>query len=228
MWKERKRLIILGAVAVALAGGLLVVYGRSEETRLIDQLNSGDANERVEAVEGLKELGTAKAADAVAGAARATDRRLASHAVRALGRFGRTEDLELVKQASRSDDERVREAAAVAMGGFGARADVQVLIGSLGNAAEKPRVRAAAAVSLGRLDDYSAMPVLIESLEDDDPVVRGRAYAAIRRILRLDVGFHARAPVAERRAKIARIKELAKNLQRRHADYKRRMKERER
>jgi HEAT repeat protein len=228
MWKERKRLIVLAAIAVALAGGLLVFHAWDDEASLIEQLHDGDPKERVEAVDGLGRLGSPSAAKAVAGAAKSEDRRLASHAVRALGRLGRLEDLRLIREAAKSQDEGVREAAVTAMGGFGDHADVDMLVGSLGDRHETDAVRTAAAQSLGRLDDYRAMPALIEALDDPSALVRGRAYASIRRILRLDVGFKARAPLAERRAKIERIRELAKNLESRHADYVRRMKERQR
>ncbi len=227
MWKDRKRLIVLGGIALVLAVAVLFVYGRSHQAGLIEQLHSGDADERVEAVHGLEKIGSASAAEAIAGAVNAGDGRLAGQAVSALGRMGRPENLRHIRSAARAENEEVRVAAITALGSVGDEADVDLLVENLSDKQEGKRLRAAAALSLGQLDRFRAVPALIEALEDPSPLVRGRAYAAIRRIYQLDVGFHANDDPAKRRAAIVRIRQLYPLLKERHADYVRRMKGRE-
>ena len=226
MWREHRRLFVLAGLAVVLAAGLVWVYGRSQEDSLLRQLDHGSTEERVQAIHGLEKIGSDRAAEAIAGYADHSDARLASHAVSALGKMGRPEHLRYVKQAAHHRDEDVREAAAGAMGGFGDKADVPVLIQSLDDPSQGRRVRVAAATSLGKVNDYSAMPTLIKAMADRDPLVRGRAYAAVRRIIQMDIGFRANDPPQKRQAMIARLRKLYPSLQARHDDYVRRMKER--
>ena len=227
MWKNHRRLIVLGGIAVLLGAGVLFLYGRSRQAGLIEQLREGDADERVEAVHGLEKIGSASAAEAIAGAVNAGDARLAGQAVSALGRMGRPEDLRHIRAAAKAKDEEVRAAAMTALGSVGDESDVDVLVENLCDKQEGARVRAAAALSLGQLDRFRAVPSLIESLEDPSPLVRGRAYAAIRKIYQLDVGFRANDDPAKRQAAIVRIRQLYPLLKERHADYVRRMKGRE-
>jgi len=46
--------------------------------------------------------------------------------------------------------------------------------------------------------DYRSMPTLLELLEHEDPEVRGRAGAAIQKILGADFGYRANLPESER------------------------------
>jgi HEAT repeat protein len=227
MWENHRRLIVLGGVAAVLAVGVLLVYGRSRQAGLIDQLHSGDPGEAVEAIHGLEKIGSDAAADAIADAAKAGDGRVAGQAVSALGRMGRAEDLRHIRAAAKAKDEEVRAAAMTALGSVGQESDVDSLVENLSDKQEGSRVRAAAALSLGQLDRFRAVPALIEALEDPSPLVRGRAYAAIRRIYQLDVGFRANDERAKRQAAIVRIRQLYPLLKERHADYVRRMKGRE-
>jgi hypothetical protein len=73
--------------------------------------------------------------------------------------------------------------------------------------AEKaPQTRAAAAEALGKFQHWQAMEGLVDALEDESVEVRNSAGMAIRRILGLDYGFRAKAPLEERQAAIARIR----------------------
>ena len=73
--------------------------------------------------------------------------------------------------------------------------------------AEKaPQTRAAAAEALGKFQHWDAMAGLVDALEDESVEVRNSAGMAIRRILGLDYGFRAKAPLEERQAAIARIR----------------------
>lgn len=55
--------------------------------------------------------------------------------------------------------------------------------------------------------DYRSLPTLIDLLEDEDPNVRGRAGAAIQKILGADFGFRANLPKEEREKIIEFIKQ---------------------
>ena len=73
-------------------------------------------------------------------------------------------------------------------------------------AQKAPETRAVAAEALGKFQHWQAMEGLVEALEDESPEVRNSAGMAIRRILGLDYGFRATAPLTERQAAIARIR----------------------
>ena len=59
--------------------------------------------------------------------------------------------------------------------------------------------------------DYRSMPTLLKLLEHKDPLVRGRAGAAVQKILGADFGFDARATPEERARVIKMIKEDYQN-----------------
>jgi len=227
MWYERKRLILLAVVAVGLGVGAVFIHGASRETSLIGRLRTGTADEKVDAIYGLERINSDAAAGAIADSAADGHPRVAGHAISALGRMGRAEYLDRIRKGADHGNAQVREATAAAIGDLGGAADVPVLIHSLADTSQGPGVRAAAAGSLGKLNDYSAMPALLHALEDPDPLVRGRAYTAVRRIIQLDVGYRANDPPAKRAKAIARLRKLYPHLRARHEAYIRRQKERE-
>ena len=67
-------------------------------------------------------------------------------------------------------------------------------------------VRAAALEYLAAQKVEAAAPVMVKGLEDPDVLVRGRAYAGIRRLFERDYQFHADDPPARRAAVIAVIR----------------------
>jgi HEAT repeat protein len=69
-----------------------------------------------------------------------------------------------------------------------------------------PETRAAAAEALGKFQHWQAMESLVKALEDESVEVRSSAGMAIRRILGLDYGFRANAPLTQRQEAIARIR----------------------
>ena len=222
-----KRLIVLGIAAIASAVGVFLVYGGSGEPDLIEQLANGDGEERGEAIRGLDGADSDAAVHAIARASQDKDVRVACRAVSALGRMKRPDVLRHIKAATRAKDESVRVAAITALGAVGDERDVDMLAGNLHDTQQGVPVRAASALSLGALDNFRAVPALIEALSDPSPLVRGRAYAAIRKIYQLDVGFRANDEPAKRQAAITRIRQLYPLLKERHADYIRRKKGRE-
>jgi len=62
-----------------------------------------------------------------------------------------------------------------------------------------PEVRAAAVQGLGRKRDFDTLPKLIDAMEDESPLVRGRAGAAVRRIVGLNYEFRALDPPEKRK-----------------------------
>lgn len=68
------------------------------------------------------------------------------------------------------------------------------------------QAQAVAAAKLGEIRDEESMPVLLRAMEDPDPVLRGRAAAAVRKIMRADYYFRANDPPERRKEVIATIK----------------------
>ncbi len=66
--------------------------------------------------------------------------------------------------------------------------------------------RAVAAAKLGEMRDEESMPMLLRAMEDPDPVLRGRAAAAVRKIMGADYFFRAGDPPERRKEVIATIK----------------------
>lgn len=68
------------------------------------------------------------------------------------------------------------------------------------------QARTVAAAKLGEMRDEQSMPVLLRAMEDPDPVLRGRAAAAVRKIMGADYYFRAGDPPKRRKEVIATIK----------------------
>lgn len=68
------------------------------------------------------------------------------------------------------------------------------------------RARTVAAAKLGEMRDEESMPALLRAMEDPDPVLRGRAAAAVRKIMGADYYFRAGDPPERRKEVIATIK----------------------
>ena len=113
---------------------------------------------------------------------------------------GRSPDIrsveELAQQALQADSRQKRERAAVQLASRGEESIVhlrQVL-----STSESPQVRAACVEGLGRQWDYDSIEELFAALEDPSPLVRGRAGAALMRMLGRQRDFRADAPPEER------------------------------
>jgi len=74
--------------------------------------------------------------------------------------------------------------------------------------ATEPQVRAGAIQGLGEVRDWQSVDILIGELEHPDPLVRGRAGAALRKIMKVDFNFRAHDPADRRAAAIAHIRRL--------------------
>lgn len=77
---------------------------------------------------------------------------------------------------------------------------------SVEHARQTSQTRAAAAARLGQIGDEQSIPALLRAMEDPDPVVRGRAGAAVRKIMKADYRFRAADPPERRTEVLANIK----------------------
>jgi len=221
---KRPAAFVLGGVVIAVV--LVAVLG-GKEGDLVAQAESPDADERLKAVNGLADIGSDGAADALIRACADPDERVAVRAIAAVKRRGRRKDVPHLRRAVRDDRPKVRASAVTALGQFPLRNDVDanLLISRLNDPYEYPEVRGAAARSLGRMHIWGAMAHLVDALEDSDAYVRGQAGAAVRRILGRDYGFRANASSGRRREVIARIRAQWPTFHAGHLRYMRRLKE---
>jgi hypothetical protein len=70
---------------------------------------------------------------------------------------------------------------------------------------QSPPVQAACLQGLAAQWDYDIMPALLKALEHDSALVRGRAAAAIQRLLSVDLGYRYDDPPEKRRQAVRRI-----------------------
>ena len=68
------------------------------------------------------------------------------------------------------------------------------------------QARAVAAAKLGEMRDEDSMPALLRAMEDPDPLIRGRAAAAVRKIMKANYYFRAGDSPERRKEVIDRIK----------------------
>ena len=224
----------LATVAVVLLGMLVVLLltaiFRDGHEEVPTQADSPIPEERLRAINSLAGKPSEQGDGVLLVAMRDPDPRVAARAVRVVGRWTHRDNVPLLKRALRDSRAPVRAAAAAALGKFRLRdrVDAVVLTGLLDDARETPEVRAAAARSLGRMRIWAAMPSLINALEDPNPTVRGRAGAAVRRILGVDFGFRANASLADRARAVAEIRSCWRGFRQAHLAYLKRLEEQRR
>jgi len=68
--------------------------------------------------------------------------------------------------------------------------------------------RARAASKLGAMRDEDSMPSLLRAMEDSDPLIRGRAGAAVQKIMKADYYFRAEDPPHRRAETLAEIRRV--------------------
>jgi hypothetical protein len=110
----------------------------------------------------------------------------------------------LARQALEGATPQAREAAAVKLAALGERAhDLQVRVL---NESRDPNVRAAMIQGLAAQWEYGSMPAFLDAMNDESPLVRGRAGAAVQRMLGADFGFQYDDPPEKRKALIAGLR----------------------
>ena len=219
--REKRLAVLAAALAAALIVPRLWSAFKADEPALHDQARAEGAEERMRAITALGAAPSEKRDQLLLDALSDDDPRVTARAVHVIGKWTHRDSIPHLKRALRDPRPRVRAAAAVALGQFRRRdrVDAGSLVGLLSNRDEEDDVRAAAACSLGRLQSWNAMPALVDALEDPEPMVRGRAGSAVRKILGVDFGFRAEAPVRRRRAAVARIRNSWRGFERAHMAY---------
>ena len=227
MWHRKKVSLFAGGCAVLLVAVVLwAAFGRDNA---LERAGSDDPDVRLAAVRELGHDHSERAMQTLVTATVDSNERVACQAVVQLARRARQEHVKVLTRAMGDSRATVRQAAAAGMGQFHLRdqVDPNVLVNVLGTQQEQPKVRAAAARALGRLHFWAGMPALVEALEDPDPLVRGRAGAAVRKMLGRDYLFRANDPPARRRQAVDNIRRDWRGFAEAHRLYIRRLKEKQ-
>ena len=119
---------------------------------------------------------------------------------------------EVLTQQLNSDaptDQKVKAAQDFIRHGEAARTEVRAAL--VNHQSHEPEVVAPLVQATMKNRDHRSMPTLLDLLEHEDPQVRGRAGAAIQKILGADFGYRANASEAERAKIIALIKQDYQN-----------------
>jgi len=201
--RQSKRLYVLIAIAVVLAGVTMAVWapvspwGQKSQDALLAKVGRLQEDRDVQ---GLAE------------AASSSETRLAVQATRALGSMG-PEAAAHIQRGLKDTREPVREAAACAMGRLGRRLpdrrpDEVGGLARVGREDPSPRVRAAAVTALGAIRAYEQMETLLDAMNDRNATVRRRAAEAAARILGRHYRYDAKDPPEQRRASIEMLRRV--------------------
>lgn len=101
----------------------------------------------------------------------------------------------------------------------GERARVEIRSAVREHQHDDPEVLAPLVQATMKTRDHRSMPTLIELLEHPDPLVRGRAGAAIQKILGADFGYRANDPPQQRAKIVELIKQDYQNAQDRIREF---------
>jgi len=193
MLKERRRLVILGGVAVVLAAvaawRLLADSGPVPDDPDLAQVRQYQREKDIEA------LGRAIDTD---------DVRTASLAVRALGEIRSAEVLPHIRRAMGDPREVIRAEAATAFGLRSSPDQADPLVPLCGD--DAAQVRAAAVAALGTLRAYNHMEAVLKAMADPDGFVRRRAVVAAERIAGTDLRLKTGAPLSDCRAAAEKLR----------------------
>ncbi len=210
MTAGRRRLLLLAAVAVGLAG--LVGWGL-----LAGDSGPASGGEALK-VSRLRRAGRAdKLVELVAG----SDDSLSGEACEALAEMG-PPAMEAIRGRLDHSAPVVRERLATAMSKLGAAAAATDLA-RLAGSDPVADVRAAAVAGLNRMMAYECIETLLSAMDDRDELVRLRAYAAVRRLACATVPYDPAAPQAERRQAIDHLRRHWRVHRDRAAAYWRRL-----
>ena len=209
--KSKPQIVIVTGLALALLLGLLLWFLGGDVAKASRLAGSGDAAERLEAIELLRGKHNDTAREILARLSKDKDLRVSLAAIRALGRDTCQQNRDvlagLCKEADRA---RVRGAAAAALGQF-KDAPAAELVAVL-RSDKDPIARAGAAEGLYHLRDRSAAADLLAAMDDDDLTVRRWATKAFYRTVGLAFLYRPTDPRPKRRAAIAQIRSTLKWL----------------
>jgi HEAT repeat protein len=202
--RQHKRMIALVAVAVVLAGAIVILLRKDSTDALVRQAQSGPTASRLEAIRNLEKEGADRAAGALAEMAQDRDTEVACRAVEVVARLHRAADVTRLKAAAQDPRPQVREAGVIAVGLSGDREAGSVLLAALRD--PSPAVRAAALNAVGLRRDWPAMPHIILALDDESVGVRRAAGVAVRRLWQRDYGYRAEDPPEKRGPVVSHIR----------------------
>lgn len=203
MWRNHKRLIVLGAVAGLLVVVVIVVQMGDSTAGVIETARSaGETGARLEAIDRLGKTSSETAEAALVSLAEAPEPEIAVRAIQALGRRGGPRTVPALREVVAKDERpQVREAGIVALGRMGMKTDPAVLAKTVTDD-PSPYVRATAAKWVGMLRYWQGMPSLIQGLRDPSVRVRQNAYGAIRRMWERDFLYRADDPLEKREPRV--------------------------
>ena len=187
MWRDHRRLILLGGAAVVLAVAYLVLHrpfglGGDEQARAAVEEEDAPSATPDPAPEGPARRGGTKAV--------APPTANYAHVLR-LSRNPGPDALPGLKRAATDPSWEKRQAGVIGIGRLKQKGDPAFLLQVLANGEEQPEVRAAAAEALGAMRHYEAGPALIQAMDDAPQVVRAAAGVALYSIMRTHYGYRA-------------------------------------
>jgi len=131
------------------------------------------------------------------------------------GLFRRGERLaspdELAEQALHAESPQKQEIAAFELAQLGKEAKQQ-LRRVLGESS-LPQVRAECIRGLAAQWDFDSMETFLDALDDQSPLVRGRASAAVQRMMSVNVDFPHKAPPEEREPVVKHLRQRWQSMQ---------------
>jgi HEAT repeat protein len=189
----------------------IVLYGCRDSAQ---GLEAPDAKDRRKALTALAKEDSESAAEKVSKMVAHEDLATAGDAVWALGRMTNPRATEVIRQVALRDARpTIRREAAVAMGQRPSEASVKILR-QMVQSDQTPDVRAEAAASLGNVGSVADVDVLVGAVESasapEDLPVESRAMGAIERLVGVTFYYDPKAPPAERRKAIDRMRMVAK------------------
>jgi len=189
----------------------LTLAGCSDPTA---DLESGDADETVQALRRCAKTPSEQVVERVAAVVSHEDTMVAAEAVRNLGRMDHPKAVRTLTDVAGGKTDRrsaLRQEAVIQLGRRReARQEVLPVLREILKGDPDPRVRGAAAVSISRQRSLVDVPLLMETAETEtDAVVQARAVRAVERLVGLTFGYDPSAPKAEREAALRRMRRVA-------------------
>lgn len=177
-------------------------------------LESSDAKDRRAALAALAKEDSEAAAERASKMVGHEDLATAGDAVWALGRMTNSRATEVIHQVALRDARpKIRREAAAAMAQRPSEGSVKVLR-QMVQTDQSPEVRAEAAASLGNVGSAADVDVLVGAVESasapEDLPVESRAMGAIERLVGVTFYYDPKAPPAERRKAIDRMRMVAR------------------
>lgn len=167
----------------------------------LEKLKSKDAKVRLATVEKIFEKKHEEGYKTIVRTRLDPDEKVALKTIHFLSRWEGKDPVEYLQGAVLDERPQVRVAAMAAMCQYRFRGKVtpEYLKSVIVDQQQSPYVRARACLAAQSMQYMQLVPTLFETMRDENPIVRGQAGAAASRLMGLDFGFRAEAPVEERK-----------------------------